>query len=90
MLLQTLVSGPNVGVMIPIPQYPLYSATIDLLEGEKVGYFLEEDAGWELNVRNLEQAYREAQARGVTVSALCLINPGVRVNKSVSPFCIST
>jgi aspartate/methionine/tyrosine aminotransferase len=60
----------------PIPQYPLYSATIDLLQGQKVGYYLDEDAGWELNVQALEDAYQQAIAQGITVSAMCLINPG--------------
>ena len=30
-ILNMLVSGPNDGVMIPIPQYPLYSATLTAL-----------------------------------------------------------
>ena len=35
--LRILISGPQDGVMIPIPQYPLYSATITLYEGKQVG-----------------------------------------------------
>lgn len=30
------------GVMCPIPQYPLYSATLTLLGGELCGYYLDE------------------------------------------------
>jgi aspartate/methionine/tyrosine aminotransferase len=30
-ILNMLVSGPDDGVMIPIPQYPLYSATLTAL-----------------------------------------------------------
>ena len=30
-ILNMLVSGPKDGVMIPIPQYPLYSATLTAL-----------------------------------------------------------
>ena len=76
MLLQALLASPTTGVMIPIPQYPLYSATIDLLQGRAVGYYLDEQAGWELNVQALEDAYQKAIQQGTTVVALCLINPG--------------
>jgi hypothetical protein len=37
-------------ILIPIPQYPLYSATIDLYGGQKIGYFLNEEVGWRLEV----------------------------------------
>jgi aspartate/methionine/tyrosine aminotransferase len=40
--LRILISGPQDGIMIPIPQYPLYSATITLYEGKQVGYYLDE------------------------------------------------
>ena len=76
MLLQALIQDRQSGVMIPIPQYPLYSATIDLLQGQAVGYYLDEDAGWALNVQELERAYKDAVARGITVTSLVLINPG--------------
>ena len=52
-IMSILIDGPRAGIMIPIPQYPLYSATIDLLQGQQVGYYLTEDAGWELNVAEL-------------------------------------
>lgn len=76
MILQTLIATPQSAVMIPIPQYPLYSATISLLRGHGVGYYLDEDHGWELNVEELERAYREAVDSGLQVTSLVLINPG--------------
>jgi alanine transaminase len=39
--------------MIPIPQYPLYSATIPMYNGASIPYFLNEDQGWGLSVRIL-------------------------------------
>jgi hypothetical protein len=36
--------------MIPIPQYPLYSASIALNGGQQIGYFLNEDNNWALEV----------------------------------------
>ena len=53
-LLQFAIKGPDSGVMIPIPQYPLYSALIELYGGRMVEYYLDEDEGWSLNVNELE------------------------------------
>jgi aspartate/methionine/tyrosine aminotransferase len=43
---RVLISGPQDGVLVPIPQYPLYSAGIQLLGGSLVGYYLHEETGW--------------------------------------------
>jgi len=62
--------------MIPIPQYPLYSATITLYGGVQVGYYLDESSGWNLSYKMLEEAYLEAHAHGVRIKAIVVINPG--------------
>jgi alanine transaminase len=62
--------------MIPIPQYPIYSASLDLLGGKKVGYFLDETKNWDLNVEELERSLLEAKNNGVNVVGFVLINPG--------------
>lgn len=36
--------------MIPIPQYPLYTALISLFNGTAVPYYLNESKGWSLEV----------------------------------------
>ena len=64
------------GVMIPIPQYPIYSATIDLLGGQKVGYFLDEERGWDMNLEELERSLLDAREKGINVNSFVLINPG--------------
>ena len=51
MILKGLIRGPEDGIMIPIPQYPLYSATIALAGGTQVDYFLNEDLQWGTEVR---------------------------------------
>lgn len=38
------------GTLIPIPQYPLYSAQITLDGGAMVSYFLEEERNWGVNI----------------------------------------
>ena len=45
LLMGAIIANPSVGVMIPIPQYPLYSATITLCDGVAVGYYLVRSAG---------------------------------------------
>jgi aspartate/methionine/tyrosine aminotransferase len=74
--LRILVSGPQDGIMIPIPQYPLYSATLTLLGCHQVGYFLDEGQDWKLSRRMLEESCDAAGARGVRVRGICVINPG--------------
>lgn len=76
MILQTLIADSSVGVMLPIPQYPIYSATVDLCNGQKVGYYLDESRNWELNLAELERSLEEATENGVTVNSLVVINPG--------------
>ena len=54
-ILKILVSGggkSRTGVMIPIPQYPLYSAVISELDAIQVNYYLDEDNCWALNVKD--------------------------------------
>lgn len=92
MLLTALIADDNCGVMIPIPQYPIYSATIDLLGGKKVGYFLDEKKGWDLNMEELERSLAEAKSQGIKVNSFVLINPGnptgqVLTKKAVQDIC---
>ncbi len=63
------------GFMIPIPQYPLYSATISEFSAEKIGYILSEENDWCLTVEELERAYQSSLDR-CEPKAICIINPG--------------
>jgi aspartate/methionine/tyrosine aminotransferase len=75
-VLHLLVSDARDGVLIPIPQYPLYSATLTLLGGTQVPYHLDESARWRLSRDTLEGAQARAAARGVRPRAIVVINPG--------------
>ncbi|MGB9409001.1 MAG: aminotransferase class I/II-fold pyridoxal phosphate-dependent enzyme [Terracidiphilus sp.] len=75
-ILKLLLAGPADGVMIPIPQYPLYSATITLYEGRIVPYYLDEADHWKLNRSMLEESLRTARTQATRVKAICIINPG--------------
>jgi aspartate/methionine/tyrosine aminotransferase len=71
-----LLRTPHDGFMIPIPQYPLYSATIALYGGQAVGYYLDEENNWQLNEKILTDSLEKAKAEGVNPVAIAVINPG--------------
>lgn len=74
-----LMTGPGEGrrpgVMIPIPQYPLYSASLAEYNMDQVGYYLAEERNWALDVSELERAYDAAKEKS-DIKAIVLINPG--------------
>lgn len=77
-ILKILVSGggkSRTGVLIPIPQYPLYSAVISELGAVQVNYYLDEENCWALDVQELRRAVREAKEH-CDPKVLCIINPG--------------
>lgn len=59
-----------------IPQYPIYSATIQQFGGHRVGYYLDENNGWDLNLPELKRALKEARNKGTKVNSMVVINPG--------------
>jgi len=68
-------TGRRPGVMIPIPQYPLYSASLAEYNIDQVGYYLDEDRNWALDVAELERAMSDAREK-CDVRAIVVINPG--------------
>lgn len=76
MVLTTLMSSELDGIMIPIPQYPIYSALIAKLGGRRVDYELDEENNWAASQWELEMRLHEAQTEGIDVKALAIINPG--------------
>lgn len=62
--------------MIPIPQYPLYSAAIALYGGQEVPYYLSESDSWGTSVDDLKKSLEAAKDNGIDTRALCVINPG--------------
>lgn len=63
------------GALVPIPQYPLYSATISEFGMQQVGYYLTEEADWSLDIKELRRALNEGR-KTCTPRVLCVINPG--------------
>merc|ERR1711872_1143117 len=67
--------GKRPGVMIPIPQYPLYSASLAEYNMDQVGYYLNETRNWAMDVAELERAYQAAKDTS-DIKAIVVINPG--------------
>jgi alanine transaminase len=76
LVLTTLISSDFDGIMIPIPQYPIYSALIAKLAGRQIGYELDESNSWAATQEELQTRLVKAQHDGLDVKALAVINPG--------------
>jgi alanine transaminase len=64
------------GILIPIPQYPLYTATLAQHSGTAIPYLLDESSDWSTSPAEVEAALAQAKKDGVTPKALVIINPG--------------
>ena len=71
-----LIRDSNDAILVPIPQYPLYSASLSLCGGTMVGYYLEESSGWQSKLESLKQTVQKARDNGKVVRAIVVINPG--------------
>ncbi|KAL7673040.1 hypothetical protein ACOME3_007911 [Neoechinorhynchus agilis] len=77
-ILKLVMSAPcdkPAGVMIPIPQYPLYTAALTEYNIHPMGYFLDEDNLWAISMEELERSYNEAK-KSCVPRAIVVINPG--------------
>lgn len=71
-----LIRGGNDGIMIPIPQYPLYSALITLNGGKQIPYFLDETQNWSLDINDVKKKITDFKKAGVNIRCIVVINPG--------------
>lgn len=74
--LTLLIRNKQDGIMVPVPQYPLYSASITLAGGTLVPYYLDEETDWGLDMGELVRQVEVARKKGVEPRAIVLINPG--------------
>lgn len=89
-MLKLLVAGQGnsrTGVMIPIPQYPLYSAALAELGAVQVNYYLDEENCWALDIKELRRSLEEAR-KHCNPKVLCIINPGNPTGQVQSRKCI--
>ncbi|XP_077365523.1 alanine aminotransferase 2-like isoform X1 [Festucalex cinctus] len=89
-MLKLMVSGEGrtrTGVMISIPQYPLYSAAIADLGAVQISYYLDEGKCWSLDAAELRRALQAAREH-CNPRVLCIINPGNPTGQVQSRQCI--
>ncbi|OQE46827.1 hypothetical protein PENCOP_c001G05086 [Penicillium coprophilum] len=83
-ILNVICNDPKAGILVPIPQYPLYTASLTLLNARCVPYLLEEDKAWGTDVNAILKSMEEAKAAGTDVRAIVVINPGNPTGASLS------
>ena len=83
-LLHIICSRPETGVLVPIPQYPLYTATLSVLNARCVPYYLDEAHAWSTDLSTIKEAYEKAVGEGTDVRAIVIINPGNPTGASLS------
>lgn len=74
--LESMIRGEDDVILVPIPQYPLYSASIALYGGSLAGYYLDESKGWSMDMVSVKKALDEERAKGKCVRGIVYINPG--------------
>lgn len=71
-----ICASEKTGVLVPIPQYPLYTATLALLDAQCVRYYLDESKQWATDLSSIKSSLKSAQDKGIDVRAIVVINPG--------------
>lgn len=84
-MMNVICSTPETGILIPIPQYPLYTATLAVMNARCVPYYLEESKAWGMDISSVREAYKKAVSEGTDVRAIVVINPGNPTGASLSP-----
>ena len=84
-LMNVICAKPETGILVPIPQYPLYTATLAVLNARCVPYYLEENRAWGTDLSAIKSAYQKAKDEGTDVRAIVVINPGNPTGASLSP-----
>ncbi|KAF1809736.1 PLP-dependent transferase [Eremomyces bilateralis CBS 781.70] len=84
-MLHILCASPESGILIPIPQYPLYTATLSILNAHCVPYYLEESHAWGTDLNSIKKSLTDARAAGTDVRAIVVVNPGNPTGATLSP-----
>ncbi|CAI4342631.1 ADQ_G0009770.mRNA.1.CDS.1 [Saccharomyces cerevisiae] len=75
-LLSLLCKDSQTGLLIPIPQYPLYTASASLFNAQVLPYYLDEESNWSTNSDEIEKVVQDALKKQIRPSVLIVINPG--------------
>lgn len=83
-LLHVICATPQTGILVPIPQYPLYTATLSVLNSKCVPYLLDEEKAWGTNLDAIRASLAKAKEEGIDTRAIVIINPGNPTGSSLS------
>lgn len=73
---EAIINSEKDAVMTPIPNFPLYPSLIALLNTNLVGYELNEEDGWSLDLENIRSQYKIASDKGLIPKTFVITNPG--------------
>ena len=83
-LMNIICAHPATGILVPIPQYPLYTATLSILDARCVPYLLDEAKQWGTDLAAIKESLTKARNEGTDVRAIVIINPGNPTGSSLS------
>ena len=77
-LFNALCKGSSDGVLLPVPEYPVYTALATIHGSTLLPYYLdEEDSNWSIDTEEIEQRLEEMALEGtVRPIIMVVINPG--------------
>lgn len=75
-LMHVICGSSDTGILVPMPQYPLYTATLSVLDAKCVPYYLDESKAWGTSAQAIREATQKARAQGTDVKCIVIINPG--------------
>jgi alanine transaminase len=84
-VLRLFCRDPQDAVFTPKPEYPIYNATITLLNATTVPYDLVETKCWEITAGALAKALEVAQSKGLKPKCVVVINPGNPTGCTMKP-----
>ncbi|KAI9723839.1 MAG: hypothetical protein M1828_004089 [Chrysothrix sp. TS-e1954] len=83
-LMNIICANPSTGILVPIPQYPLYTATLSLMGAHCVRYYLDEAQNWATDLSAIRSSLESARKEGIDVRGMVVINPGNPTGGSLS------
>eukprot|EP01025_Chloroclados_australasicus_P052472 TRINITY_DN6119_c0_g1_i6.p2 TRINITY_DN6119_c0_g1~~TRINITY_DN6119_c0_g1_i6.p2 ORF type:complete len:558 (+),score=64.47 TRINITY_DN6119_c0_g1_i6:242-1915(+) len=75
-IFNTMIKDKKDAFLVPVPQYPLYSAALTLYGGTFMPYYLEEETNWSIDVERLSESVKKAKSEGMRVRGMVVISPG--------------
>jgi Aminotransferase class I and II len=75
-IMELLITDEKDAFLVPVPQYPLYSAALTLHGGTMLSYYLDEESNWGISIPEVQRVIQQAKDRGLRLRGMVVINPG--------------